>query len=143
MDLLSGLGLGARTGDGVPHLVESADAGSDGARLGGGGDRLVDHPRKPCGVVELTAQLLQERHGGRGHDHPTPAACGAVQHRPHQAQAGPLAGQPADHLVRRRVSPKVRSIRLVWRILGQCSRGKRRNVVSSGKLASRQATAAG
>jgi hypothetical protein len=32
---------------------------------------------------------------------------------------------------------------LVWRILCQCSRGKRRNVVSSGKLSSRQATAAG
>ncbi len=66
--------------------------------FGGRGDRPVDHLLEPCGVVELTAQLLQQPHGGRGHDHPTPAACGAVQHRPHQAQAGPLAGQPADRL---------------------------------------------
>jgi hypothetical protein len=46
-------------------------------------------------------------------------------------------------LTLRLVSPKVRSIRLVWRILAQCSRGNRRKQVSSGRVSSRQATAAG
>jgi hypothetical protein len=46
-------------------------------------------------------------------------------------------------LVLRRVSPKVRSIRLEWRIRDQCSVGNRREQVSSGKVCRRQATAAG
>jgi hypothetical protein len=43
--------------------------GACGAR-----DGLVDYLLNPCGVVELTARLLQEPHGGWGHDHPTRAA---------------------------------------------------------------------
>src|SRR5205807_10037507 len=47
---------------------------------------------------QLPAQVLQQPQPGRGHGEPAPAAGGAVEHGPHQRQAGVLAGKPADHL---------------------------------------------
>src|SRR6266516_3446151 len=46
-------------------------------------------------------------------------------------------------LTRRRVSPKVRSMKLEWRIRRQCSRGKRRYVVRWQNPSFRHSTAAG
>jgi hypothetical protein len=46
-------------------------------------------------------------------------------------------------LTRRRVSPKVRSTRLVWRILLWCSAGNRRYAVSAWRSVSRHLTAVG
>ena len=54
--------------------------------LGGRGDDLVDHLLQPSGVVELAAQLVQEPHRGRGHDHPAPAA--------HESATGGPSGRP-------------------------------------------------
>ena len=49
-------------------------------------------------VEELAAEILKQADGGRGVDQTPPAAAGPVQHRPHQREAGPLAGEAADHL---------------------------------------------
>jgi hypothetical protein len=46
-------------------------------------------------------------------------------------------------LVRRRVSPKVRSMRLEWRMRGQCSAGNRRCTVSEARSLVTQVTADG
>jgi hypothetical protein len=46
-------------------------------------------------------------------------------------------------LTRRRVSPKVRPMKLECRVRVQCSRGKRRQTVSESRSVSRQRTAAG
>ena len=49
-------------------------------------------------VVQRPAQVLQQPQPGGGHGEPAPAGRGAVEHRPHQLEAGVLAGQPADDL---------------------------------------------
>src|SRR5215211_6867391 len=90
-------------------------------RLCGGRDSLVDHPFGSGRVQELAAEVLEQPQRLWGHGEPTPPAAGAVRDRPDQAQAGRLAGEPADDLGAAAVSPKVRSMRLEWRILVQCS----------------------
>ena len=47
---------------------------------------------------ELAAQIGEESRGGGGVLHATPALRGPVEHRPHEAQAAALAGEPADDL---------------------------------------------
>jgi hypothetical protein len=92
--------------------------------------------------MEPAAQVMQQAHTGRGHDHPTPAPAGPVQHRPHQRKQLRSPGQPADHLDPAAGLAEGPFIRLVWRILAQCSRGSRRKQVNPGKVSSRQAIAA-
>src|SRR5262245_7634107 len=41
-------------------------------------------------------------HGGGRHHHTSPSPAGPVEHRPHQPQAGALAGEPSDHRARGR-----------------------------------------
>jgi hypothetical protein len=106
--------------------------------LRGSGDGLVDHL-----LVGRWVQVLQQAQRPGGHREAAPAAAGPVKHRPHQRQARTLAGEPADDLVRRRVSPKVRSIKFECRIRCQCSRGNRRCTVSEARSSVTQATAAG
>jgi hypothetical protein len=94
-------------------------------------------------MVELAARLLQQPHRGRGMTTPRQPreARSSTAHTRLTHERSP--GSRPITLTRRRVSPKVRSIRLVWRILGQCSRGNRSKQVSSGRVSVRQATAAG
>src|SRR5215218_7516265 len=66
--------------------------------LRGSCDGLVDHLLVGRRVQELAAQVLQQAQRPRGHREAAPAAAGAVKHRPHQRQAGTLAGEPADDL---------------------------------------------
>src|SRR5215211_444856 len=66
-------------------------------RLRGGGDSLVDH-LLGWWVQELAAQVLQPSQGLGAHGQPAPAAAGAIQDRPDQAQAAGLAREPTDHL---------------------------------------------
>ena len=49
-------------------------------------------------IEQLPAQLGQQSDGRDRLLHAPPATAGPVEHRPHQAQAGPLAGEPADDL---------------------------------------------
>src|SRR4051812_41790440 len=62
--------------------------------LGGLWWYLVDDGR----AEQLTAQVLELADGDGRHDDATPASTGSVQHCPHESEAGPLAGKPADHL---------------------------------------------
>ena len=49
-------------------------------------------------VVQRSAQVGQQPQSGRGHGEPAPSGRGAIEHCPHQRQAGVLAWQPADDL---------------------------------------------
>jgi hypothetical protein len=49
-------------------------------------------------VVHRPAQVGQQPQPGGGHGEPAPPGRGAVEHRPHQLEAGVLAGQPTDDL---------------------------------------------
>src|SRR6266566_9705166 len=49
-------------------------------------------------VEQRAAQVLQQPEPVGGHGQAAPAAGGAVQHGPDQAQAAGLAGEPADDL---------------------------------------------
>ena len=76
------------------------------------------------GGEQLPADLGQEADGGdRLLDAPPPPA-GPVEHRPHEREAGPFAGEPAFTL--RRVSPKVRSMKFECRMRSQWPAGNRR-----------------
>jgi hypothetical protein len=66
-------------------------------RLRSGGDSLVDHLLGRW-VQKLAAQVLQPSQGLGAHGQPAPAAAGAIQDCPDQAQAAGLAGEPTDHL---------------------------------------------
>src|SRR5215212_11572424 len=67
-------------------------------RLRSGRDSLVDHPLGDGWVLQLAAEVLQQPQRLGGHGEAAPAAAGAVQDRPDQAQAAALAGEPTDHL---------------------------------------------
>ena len=43
-------------------------------------------------VVQCAAQVGQQPQPGRGHGEPAPSGRGAVEYRPHQFEAGVLAG---------------------------------------------------
>ena len=77
-------------------------------------------------VQQRAAQVLQQPEAVAGHGQAAPAAGGPVQHGPDQGQAAGLAGSRPMTLVRRRVSPKVRSMKLECRIRWWCSAGNRR-----------------
>ena len=49
-------------------------------------------------VVQRSAQVGQQPQSGRGDGEPAPSGRGAIEHCPHQRQAGVLAWQPADDL---------------------------------------------
>src|SRR5215211_1628215 len=66
-------------------------------RLRSGRDSLVDHPLGDGWVLQLAAEVLQQPQRLGGHREAAPAAAGAVQDRPDQAQAAGLAREPADH----------------------------------------------
>jgi hypothetical protein len=81
----------------VPLMVEKRRAWLRVGMLGGGRDGLVDH--LPLGWVEqLVAEVLEQPGGGWGVGQTAPALARAVQDRPDQREAGPLAREPADHL---------------------------------------------
>src|SRR5207247_9251509 len=67
------------------------------SRCDGFGDHplvVVDGDR----VEQLPAELCEQADGGNGLLHARPAAAGPGEHRPHQRQAGPFAGEEADDL---------------------------------------------
>src|SRR6266571_1454656 len=105
-------------------------------RLGGGSDSFGTvsdlsgghgaWPQPGGRVEQRAAQVLELAQPGGGHGEAAPAAGGPVQHGPDQGEAAGLAGEPADDLVRRRVSPKVLSMKLECRIRLWCPAGNRR-----------------
>jgi hypothetical protein len=94
--------------------------------FGGGCDGLVDHLLGEGQVEELAVEVLQQ------------AQPPGVMVRPRQPRlARSSTAHPSDKqerspgsrpmtFTRRRVSPKVRSMKLEWRILRQCSAGNRK-----------------
>ena len=111
--------------------------------LCGGRDGLVDHLLGNGRVEELAAQVLQQ---------PQPLGVVVRPRQPWLARSSTAhtsdrqvvsPGSRPITLVRRRVSPKVRSMKLEWRMRRQCSAGNRRCTVSEAKSSVTHATAAG
>jgi hypothetical protein len=62
-------------------------------------DSLVDGVLlNDVGVEQLAAKLGKQADGAEGLLHAPPAPAGPVEHRPHQAQAAALPGEPTDDL---------------------------------------------
>jgi hypothetical protein len=107
-------GLGMPWWGRVPLMAESGAGVAPDGMLGGGRHGLVDH--LPLGWFEqFAAEILERPRASRVRSNRASRA-GAAQHRPHQRKARPLTRSRPITLVRRRVSPKVRSSRLVWRM---------------------------
>ena len=115
-----------RDGRGSGFMVMLGD-GTDisGAVTGlAGGDGAW--PQRGGRVEQGTAQVLQQPQPVAGHGQASPAAGGPVEHGPDQGQAAGLAGRRPMTLTRRRVSPKVRSMKLECRMRWWWAAGKRR-----------------
>jgi hypothetical protein len=81
-------------------------------------------PHRGWWIEELTAEILQQS-GSGGDIEAAPAAGGPVEYGPDKDTQLVSPGSRPMTLTRRRVSPKVRSMKLEWRMRCQCSRGKR------------------
>lgn|SRR5271165_5048496 len=78
-------------------------------------------------LEELAAEVGEQSGGGRRVLDAAPSPCRPVEHGPDEAEAAALAGEPADDLDPPAGLPEgPLDMKLEWRILDQCSFGKRR-----------------
>src|SRR4029077_18703114 len=66
--------------------------------LAGSGGGYGAWPELAGRIEQRSAQVLQQPEAVAGHGQPAPAPGGPVQDRPHQGEAGGLAGEAADDL---------------------------------------------